>query len=184
MAIKKWQFDNAHSQVGFSVKHMMFARVRGTFDEWSGEFYFDPENPAESRVSASIQTASVNTRNEQRDDHLRSGDFFDAENHPALRFESTRWEKIDDGYRVHGDLTIRGTTKPVALEVDDNGSGQDPWGNTRIGLTGRTTLNRKDFGLTWNQALETGGVLVGENVDVELEIQAIEAAAEDSAAAE
>ena len=184
MTTQKWTFDNSHSQVGFSVRHMMFAKVRGTFDDWSGTLSFDPADPAGSKVTASIEAASINTRNEQRDHHLRSGDFFDAENFPALEFESTSWEKTPAGYRVHGDLTIRGTTKRVALEVDDNGVGIDPWGNTRIGLTGQTTIHRKEFGLNWNQALEAGGVLVGDEVTIDLEIQAVKVEKADTAAAE
>ena len=182
--MKTLNFDIAHSEVGFTVKHMMFAKVHGTFDEWTGEFYYDADNPANSKVRASIQASSVNTRNDQRDDHLRSGDFFDAERFPTLEFESTRWEETDGGYFVEGNLTIRDVTKPITLEVDNNGSGIDPWGNMRIGLSARTTLNRKEFGLTWNQALEAGGVLVGDDVKIGIEVQAVQAQSEEEAAAE
>ncbi len=173
MARQTWNFDSAHSEVGFKVRHMMFSKVSGLFEEWSGDFEFDPDNPADTKVTADIDTASINTRNDDRDGHLRSGDFFDAENHPSIHFESKSTEKIDPAtLKIFGDLTIRGTTKPVELDVEYHGKAVDPWGNDRIGFTATTTINRKDFGLTWNQALEAGGVLVGEKVEVELQIQA------------
>lgn len=184
MTTYNWQFDNAHSEIGFIVKHMMFAKVRGQFNEWSGEFQFDPENPDRASVRAEIQTASVDTANEQRDGHLRSADFFDAENYPTMTFESTSWRETSDGYAVEGNLTIRGTTRPITVDVTANGFGTDPWGNTRMGLTATATLNRKEFGLTWNQALEAGGVLVGEEVRVAIEVQAIRAEAIEASAAE
>ncbi len=184
MSTQKWNFDNSHSEVGFGVRHMMFAKVRGTFDEWTGSLEFDPDQPGSSKVEATIEAASVNTRNDQRDEHLRSADFFDVENHPKLTFESTSWKKSGSGYEVTGDLTIRGTTRPVTLNVEDNGRGVDPWGNQRLGFTVTGTINRKEFGLTWNQALEAGGVLVGEDVNIAIEVQAVLAEASDSAAAE
>lgn len=184
MATKEWNFDNAHSQIGFTIKHMMFAKVRGQFNEWAGSFTFDPEDPAHSKVSASIQIASVDTGNEQRDEHLRSEDFFNAEEFPEMTFESTKWKKNGDEYTVEGNLTIRDVTKPITLDVEQTGTGTDPWGNTRTAFTASTTLNRKEFGLTWNQALETGGVLVGEDVNVQIEVQAVEASQEDEEAAE
>lgn len=175
MTTYNWQFDSAHSEIGFIVKHMMFAKVRGGFSEWSGEFRFDPKDPSNAYVGATIDASSIDTGNEQRDGHLRSGDFFDVEQHPELTFESTAWVATDGGYDVTGNLTIRGTTKPVTLKVANNGSATDPWGNTRMGLSVSTTINRKEFGLTWNQALEAGGVLVGDEVKVEIEVQAIQA---------
>lgn len=173
MAAKTFKFDLAHSRVGFTVRHMMFAKVRGHFATWDGELVLDPENPSASRVMARIETASIDTGVADRDNHLRSGDFFDVEEFPAIEFVSTGFERAPGGYKVHGNLTIRGTTNPVTLDVEDNGSGVDPWGQTRIGLTATTKLDREAFGLTWNQALEAGGVLVGKEVGVELELQAI-----------
>jgi polyisoprenoid-binding protein YceI len=184
MAARQWNFDQAHSNVGFTIKHMMFAKVRGSFGEWEGSFTFDPEDLEHSKVSASIQVSSIDTGNGQRDDHLRSGDFFDTEAFPAIAFESTKWSGSGSDYTVEGNLTIRDVTKPVTLEVERTGTGTDPWGNTRTAFTASTTIDRKEFGLTWNQALEAGGVLVGEKVNVEIEVQAVEAAAEDTEAAE
>lgn len=184
MAAKKWNFDNAHSRVGFTIKHMMFAKVRGQFNEWEGSFTFDPKDPAHSKVSATIKIDSIDTGNDQRDEHLRSGDFFNAEEYPAMTFESTKWTKNGDNYNVEGNLTIRDVTKPVTLDVEQSGTGTDPWGNTRTAFNVSTTINRKEFGLTWNQALETGGVLVGEDVNVQIEVQAVEAEGEETEAAE
>lgn len=176
MARTKWNFDPAHSEVAFKVRHMMFSKVSGLFNDWEGTFEFDPENPADTNVSVDIESAGINTRNEDRDQHLRSGDFFDAENHPHIHFESTSVEQTGDKQlKLTGDLTIRGTTKPVVLDVDYHGKAVDPWGNDRVGFTATTTVNRKEFGLTWNQALEAGGVLVGDKVEVELNVQAIPA---------
>ncbi len=184
MAAQNWNFDQAHSQVGFTIKHMMFAKVRGSFGEWEGNFSFDPEDPAHSKVSATIQVASIDTSNDQRDDHLRSGDFFDVEEFPVMTFESTRWTKNGSKYSVEGNLTIRDVSKAITLDVEHSGTGTDPWGNTRAAFTASTTINRKEFGLTWNQALEAGGVLVGEDVNIDIEVQAVEAAAEETEAAE
>lgn len=169
-----WNFDPAHSEIGFKVRHMMFSKVRGTFKTWSGDFTFDPENFAASKTSVKIDAASIDTSNDDRDGHLRSGDFFDAENFPHLTFESTSFEGVGEGrLKVHGNLTIRGTTKPIVLDVEYHGKAVDPWGNDRVGFSATATINRKEFGLTWNQALEAGGVLVGENVEVELQVQAV-----------
>ena len=171
-----WNFDPAHSEIAFKVRHMMFAKVSGSFKEWTGDFSFNPENPSEASTRVSIDVASVDTSNEDRDNHLRSGDFFDVEAYPQIRFESTSFEKLGDGnLKVHGELTIRDVSQTVALDAQYHGKGIDPWGNERVGFTASTTLNRKEFGLTWNQALETGGVLVGEKVEVELNIQAVKA---------
>jgi polyisoprenoid-binding protein YceI len=170
-----WNIDTSHSGVHFTVRHMVIAKVRGAFDRWQGTFQFDEANPAASKVSVRIEAASVNTREEKRDAHLRSADFFDVENHPALTFESTKVEKAGDGYRVSGNLTIRGVTKEVVLEVESLGKGKDPWGNERIAFQAQTSVNRKDFGLNWNQALEAGGVLVGEKVEIALDVQALPA---------
>lgn len=171
-----WNFDPAHSEITFKVRHMMFSKVTGSFKAWTGTFDFDPDAPESSSTEAKIDVASIDTGNEDRDNHLRSGDFFDTENHPQITFQSTSFEKIGNGkLKLHGELTIHGTTEAISLDVDYHGKAVDPWGNLRVGFTATTTLNRKDFGLTWNQALEAGGVLVGEKVDVELNIQAIKA---------
>lgn len=173
MTTTKWNFDPAHSEIGFRVRHMMFSKVSGSFHDWEGDFEFDPDDPTKAAIHVDIDTASVDTSNEDRDQHLRSEDFFDVENHPVIHFESTDVESVKDGqFTLRGDLTIRGETHPIALDVDYHGKAVDPWGNDRVGFTATTSLNRKDFGLTWNQALEAGGVLVGDKVEVELNVQA------------
>lgn len=176
MARTTWNFDPAHSEISFQVRHMMFSKVTGFFRDWQGEFEFDPDQPSDATTSVSIATASIDTNNEDRDQHLCSEDFFDAENHPELTFVSTSFEKIADGeLQLHGKLTICGESHPVVLDVDYHGKAVDPWGNDRIGFTATTSIKRKEFGLTWNQALETGGVLVGDTVNIELNVQAIAA---------
>jgi polyisoprenoid-binding protein YceI len=176
MATHTWKFDNSHSRVGFSIKHMMFAKVRGQFTDWSGSLSYDPENLAAASVEATIQIASVDTSNEQRDGHLRSADFFDAEKFPVMTFKSESWKKASGKILVQGHLSMHGVTKSVELEVTENGTGIDPWGNKRIGFSALTVINRKDFGLEWNTALEAGGVLVGEDVTIEIELEATLAA--------
>ena len=168
-----WAIDPSHSLVEFGVKHMMFTTVKGRFATVSGTIVTDEANPAAASVRAEIDVASIDTREAQRDAHLRSPDFLDAEQHPAITFASTHVSARGRGrYVVTGDLTIRGVTREVSLEAELSGRGADPWGNERIGFSATTTINRKDFGLTWNQALETGGVLVGEDVKIVLEVQA------------
>jgi polyisoprenoid-binding protein YceI len=169
-----WKVDADHSEVGFAVKHLMVATVKGTFRRFSGKVEVDESNIANSVVEADIDVTSVDTRQEQRDAHLRSPDFFDAENHPAMTFRSKKVEQLRHGYlRVVGDLTIRGTTREVVLDVEETGRGGDPWGNQRIGYNARTVINRDDFGLTWNQALEAGGVLVSSDVRINLDVQIV-----------
>ncbi len=171
-----WNIDTAHSGIHFTVRHMVISKVRGAFERWQGSLDFDEKQPERSKVSVRIDAASIDTREEKRDAHLRSADFFDVARHPELRFESTKVEKLGgERYRVAGDLTIRGVTKPVTLETELLGGGKDPWGNQRIGFSAHTKINRKDFGLSWNQALEAGGVLVGENVEIALDVQAVKA---------
>jgi polyisoprenoid-binding protein YceI len=183
MATQTWNIDTSHSGVHFAVRHMVVSKVRGSFGQWTAELQFDPENPSASKVSARIETASIDTREAKRDAHLRSVDFFDVENHPALTFVSTKVEKLDGNeYRITGDLTMRGVTKQVVLETEFLGAGKDPWGNERIGFQANTTVNRKEFGLNWNQALEAGGVLVGEKVEISLDIQAVKAQSTSQAA--
>jgi polyisoprenoid-binding protein YceI len=182
MALQRFTLDTSHSGIHFTVRHMVISKVRGAFERWQGSVDFDEETPSASKVSVRIESASIDTREPKRDEHLRSADFFDVEHHPELRFESTRVERLATGeYRVSGDLSIRGVTRPVVLEAEFLGAGKDPWGNERLGFQARTTINRKDFGLHWNQALETGGVLVGEKVEIELDIQALKAAAAQAA---
>ncbi|TXD34157.1 polyisoprenoid-binding protein [Lujinxingia vulgaris] len=175
MANATWNFDISHSDVTFKVRHMMFAKVTGRFTDWTGTLEFDPENPSTAKTTASIQAASIDTSNEDRDNHLRSGDFFDAEQFPTLEFESTNFKTEGKKILIEGNLTIRDVTKPVTLEAEFLGKAVDPWGNDRIGFNASTSINRKEFGLTWNQALEAGGVLVGENVEIEINVQAVKA---------
>jgi len=174
---QRWTIDPSHSSVTFAVRHMIFAKVRGAFTKFEGSFEYDAATPTAARTSASIDAGSIDTREPQRDEHLRSADFLDVQHHPRLAFESTSVEPLGrEKFRITGDLTIRGTTRAVDLEVEHLGGGKDPWGNERIGFLAKTTINRKDFGLTWNQVLEAGGVLVGEDVEITLDIQAIRAA--------
>ena len=169
-----YTIDATHSRVGFVTRHAMVTKVRGSFNEFAGTGYFDAENPAASRIELTVQAASIDTRNVDRDAHLRSNDFFDMENHPEIRFVSTAVEHVDtDNYRVTGDLTIKGVTKPVSVDFEYTGTAVDPYGNQRVGFEGKTTINRKDWGINWNAALEAGGVLVGEKVVLELEVSAI-----------
>ena len=172
-----YQFDTAHSRVGFVARHAMVTKVRGSFNEFEGAIHIDAADPTSSSVNVTIDVASVDTRNEQRDGHLRTNDFFDAPTHPKITFVSTAIEQRDEShFNVHGGLTIRGVTKPVTLELEYTGSAKDPFGNQRIGFEGTTTINRTDFGVNFNAALETGGVLVSEKATIELEISAIKSA--------
>lgn len=169
-----WQLDTAHSQITFSVRHMMIAKVRGSFETFEGDFDMNEENPEASSISVRIEAGSINTRNGQRDAHLRSPDFLDAENHPHLTFTSTSIELLDGKKAVlNGDLTIRGTTRPVSMDVEFIGSAKSPWGATSYGFNGITTINRKDWNLTWNQALETGGMLVGDEITIDIELELV-----------
>lgn len=168
-----WNVDSAHSAVNFSVRHMVFAKVRGRFGKWSAKLDLDPADLTKASVSVEVETTSVDTGVGDRDNHLRSADFFNVAEFPRLTFVSKKVEKAGSKYAVHGDLTIRGTTKPVVLDVVYDGAGKDPWGNQRVGFSASTSINRFDFGLNWNQALEAGGVLVGEKVDIEIELQAV-----------
>ncbi len=166
--------DAAHSRIGFVARHAMVTKVRGQFNEFDGKAYLDFKDPAKSRAEVTIHVASIDTRNAQRDGHLRTNEFFDAPNHPHITFRSTSVEKIDDEtFRLNGDLTIKGTTKPVAVGFEFAGTAKDPFGNTRVGFEGTTTINRSDYGITFNAALETGGVLVSEKITLEFEISAI-----------
>ena len=172
-----WDIDPAHTVVGFSVRHAMVATVRGGFTTFSGSIRVG-EELADSFVEVSVDPSSIDTRNEARDDHLRSADFFDAEHHPAITFRSTRVERVrDDAFKVTGDLLIRGISHPVDLDMEFHGTSVDPYGNVRGGIEATTTISRKDWGLTWNVALEAGGVLVGDKIKISLDVAAVKRAA-------
>jgi polyisoprenoid-binding protein YceI len=169
-----YTIDPTHSRIGFVARHAMVTKVRGSFNEFVGRGYFDAENPAASTVELTIQANSIDTRNPDRDGHLRSNDFFDMETYPEIRFVSTAVERVDDTtYRVTGDLTIKDVTKSVAVDFEYTGAATDPFGNQRVGFEGSTTVNRKDWGVNWNAALEAGGVLVSEKVTLEFEVSAV-----------
>lgn len=169
-----WLLDSTHSHVGFSVKHMMVTTVRGQFKTYGGTVEIDPRDFTKSTFTGEIDVASIDTGNVDRDNHLRNGDFFDAPNHPKITFKSGRIEAKGDGeYTVHGDLTMRGVAKPVALEVEFAGTSKNPYGKTVAGFSARGTVNRKDFGVNFNKVLDTGGVAVSENVKLELDLQAV-----------
>lgn len=173
----QYALDPAHTRIGFVARHAMVTKVRGAFNEYVGTGYLDGDDPSKSTVSVTIQAKSIDTRNEQRDAHLRSNDFLDMENHPEITFVSTAAKQLDDStFQLTGDLTIRGVTKPVTVDFDYQGAVVDPWGNTRIGFEGQVTINRKDWGVNWNAALEAGGVLVSEKVTLEFELSAIKTA--------
>ena len=176
-ATSTWNIDPAHSVAEFKVKHMMISNVKGQFTGIQGTLTHSEKSPTESHIEVTIHAASVNTREAQRDAHLKSADFFDAEKFPTLTFKSTKVTRNGDGeLSVAGDLTIHGITRPVVLAVEGpTAPGKDPWGNSRIGASATTKINRKDFGLTWNAALETGGILVGEEVTITLDMQFIKA---------
>ena len=168
-----WLVDKTHSLVGFTVKHMMVSNVHGEFGSYEATVDFDPANPTALSLEATMDVNSVSTRDTSRDKHLRSADFFDVANHPTLTFKSKKVTKVADGhFQVSGDLTIRGVTKPITLDVQGlDRVWDDPWGSRRTGCTASAVISRKDFGLTWNAALEAGGVLVGDEVNIVLEIE-------------
>lgn len=170
-----WELDVSHSTVGFSVRHMMITTVRGSFGTFSGKIVLTGEDPTSARLSVSVDTASVDTRDQRRDDHLRNEDFFHVEKYPAMTFESTKVERRGrNGLAITGDLTLRGVTRPVVLEVTDLTQPiTDPWGNQRVGASATARIKRSDFGLTWNRALEAGGVVVADEVTISLDVQFI-----------
>jgi polyisoprenoid-binding protein YceI len=172
----RWNIDPSHSTAEFTVRHLMITNVKGRFGKLSGSVDYDPTKPEAASFEATIDAASIDTRDEKRDAHLRSADFFDVEKFPTLAFKSTKVTKTDDGFTAVGNLTMHGVTKEVTLEIEElSKPGKDPWGNTRVGASAHGKLNRKDFGLGWNQALETGGVLVGEHIKISLEISMVQA---------
>jgi polyisoprenoid-binding protein YceI len=176
-ATSTWNIDPVHSVAEFKVKHMMISNVKGQFTTVKGALVRDESDSTKSHVEASIEAASITTRDAQRDAHLKSADFLDVEKFPVLSFKSTRISRSGDGgLTVAGDLTIHGITRNVIFTVDGpTPSAKDPWGNTRLGLSATTKINRKDFGLNWNTALETGGILVGDEVTITLDVQFVKA---------
>jgi polyisoprenoid-binding protein YceI len=172
-----YTLDVSHSRLGFSARHAMVTTVRGQFKDFTGTAHVDAQNPANSKVEVVIDAASIDTGNADRNGHLVSADFFEVEAHPQITFVSTQVERADDAtWVVTGDLTIKGVTQPVTIEFEQTGSARDPFGNLRVGFEGSTTINRKDWGLTWNAALETGGVLVSDRIKLEFDISAIQSA--------
>ena len=166
--------DVAHSRLGFVARHAMVTKVRGAFNDFEGTAHLDGTDPSKSYATVTIDVASVDTRQSQRDDHLRTNDFFDAPTYPKITFVSTAVEKLDaESFRMKGDLTIKDVTKSVSIDFDYNGSATDPYGNHRVGFEGSTVINRKDFGVNFNAALEAGGVMVSEKITLEFEISAI-----------
>ncbi|NMP22296.1 YceI family protein [Sulfobacillus harzensis] len=169
-----WVIDPSHSTVGFVVRHLV-SKVRGQFGEFSGQIMGNPEDLSDASATFTVEMQSVNTNQADRDNHLRTSDFFDVENYPTMTFSSTRVEKTDTNtYTVYGNLTLRGVTKEIPVHVEFLGIAPDPWGNTRAGFEASARINRKDFGVNWNQVLEAGGVMVGDNVDIHLELETIQ----------
>ena len=167
-----WTIDPSHSDVAFTVRHLMVSKVRGQLTRFEGTIEI-AEDPLDSSVAATIEVASIDTRDDARDAHLRSNDFFDAETYPTMTYRSTGLRAIDDGYVVDGELTLKGITRPVALEIELNGVGTDPWGGTRAGFSAGTEINRRDFGVDITLPLDGGGVVVGDKVKITLEIEAV-----------
>lgn len=168
-----YTIDASHSRLGFNARHAMVTKVRGQFQEFEGTAHVDTQTPADSTVELAIKAASISTGSPDRDNHLRSADFFDVEQYPTWTFRSTEVSRDGDEWTITGDLTIKDVSKPVTIEFEQTGSAVDPFGNVRVGFEGSTTINRKDWGLTWNAALETGGVLVSEKIKLEFDISAI-----------
>lgn len=169
-----WHIDPSHSEIQFSVRHMMISTVRGRFNKFSGTVEADEQNPTGARVKVEVDVSSIDTGDEKRDTHLRSPDFFDIEEFPTMTFKSSRVEQLDDRHgRLHGDLTIRDVTKPVVLDVEYAGMAKSPWGTTSAGFSAETRINRKDWGLNWNVALETGGWLVADEIRISIEVELV-----------
>jgi polyisoprenoid-binding protein YceI len=167
-----WTVDRAHSSVSFTVRHLMVSKVRGSFKDFDGEFV-TAADPLDSKVTATVQMASIDTREEGRDEHLRTNDFFDIEHHPTMTFTSTKIVGSGSDYTVTGDLTIRGVTRPVTFDLEVNGVQRDPWGKTRAGFTLSGAINRKDWGIEYNALLEGGGVMIGDKVNIEIDVEAV-----------
>ena len=170
--MKKWNVDAAHSSIGFSVKHMMVSKVRGSFGDFGAEVEANETDLTAAKIAFTIKVASINSGNEDRDNHLRSADFFDVEQYPEIKFVANNITKKDDDYEIAGDITIKDVTKPIVFEAEYGGKGTNPWGQEVVAFSAETKLNREDFGLTWNQALETGGVLVGKDIKITIDLEA------------
>jgi polyisoprenoid-binding protein YceI len=168
-----WKLDPAHTLVEFSAKHLMITTVKGRITDIEGTIRSDEKSPQNSSVEAVLKAASLDTRTDQRDQHLRSADFLDVEKFPEIKFHSTRIEGGKESFKLTGDLTIRDVTKPITLDVEFEGTTRDPWGGERVGFSAKGKIDRREFGLTWNQALETGGVVVGNDIKINLEVEAI-----------
>jgi polyisoprenoid-binding protein YceI len=177
MAQSNWTIDASHSGIHFIARHLVFTKVRGSFKSFRGTIQLDESDLTKAAVEATIDAASIDTGEPKRDGHLTSPDFFDAAQFPQLSFKSTSIEKSGDAYKVHGDLTIHGVTKAVTLDTHYEGKVKDPWGGERLAFSTKTSVLREDFGLTWNQVLEAGGVMVGSKIEIEIEIQATRAQA-------
>lgn len=173
-----WKIDPAHTLVEFSAKHLMITTVKGRITDVEGTIISDEAYPSNSSVEVTLKAASLDTRTEQRDQHLRSADFLDVEKYPEIKFRSTRIQGDKDGFKMTGDLTIRGETKPITLDASFEGRARDPWGGERIGFSASGKIDRREFGLTWNQALEAGGVVVGNDIKINIEIEAVAAPTE------
>lgn len=174
-----WQIDTSHSSVNFSVRHMMISTARGSFGTFSGTVDINEANPAASSVDVQIDAASIDTRDEKRDGHLRSADFFDAETYPVITFKSTRVVPVDAAHgKIYGDLTIKGVTKEVVLDTEFIGQAKSPWGTTSFGFEAETKISRKDWGLNWNVALETGGFLVSDEIKISIQLEVVKTADE------
>jgi polyisoprenoid-binding protein YceI len=173
----RWDIDVSHSAIHFHVRHMVISKVHGRFARWSGALQLDEQDLTRSQIDVRIETASIDTQVADRDAHLKSPDFLDVEKYPEMTYRSRRVEKRGDGYRVTGDLTLHGVTREVVVDAEFAGTGKDPWGNERAGFSAKASLDRREFGLVWNTALETGGVLVGEKVEITIELEAVKKAA-------
>ncbi len=168
-----YDIDTAHTTIGFSVRHMVVSSTKGAFNTFSGSFELDPADPTSLKASAKIDVKSIDTKNKDRDDHLRGADFFDADKHPEITFETTKVEKSGSDYVLHGNLTMKGVTKPITLPIELSGPVKNPWGKTVMGFEGSCKINRKDWGITWNKVLDNGGVAVGEDVKLEISVEGI-----------
>jgi polyisoprenoid-binding protein YceI len=179
----RWDIDVSHSAVHFHVRHMIISKVHGRFAKWSGSIQLDEQDLTRSQVDVRVDTSSIDTQVADRDAHLKSADFLDVANHPEMTFRSKRIEKQGDSYRVIGDLSLHGVTREIAVDAEFAGTGKDPWGNQRAGFSAKASLDRREFGLVWNAALEAGGVLVGEQVEISIELEAVKQVAAATVAA-
>ena len=178
MATERWEIDSSHSGIHFSVRHLVIAKVRGQFSRWSGTVQVPDGDFSRAALDVTIDASSIDTGVADRDAHLKSADFFDVASYPDITFRTTRVERAGDGgLKLVGPLTIKGITREAAFDVESHGQASDPWGNRRAAFTAKTSLDRREYGLTWNQVLETGGVMVGERVDVEVDLEVVKQAA-------